>query len=59
MPCNTKKSLYKMFTVDCGVAADCTIVKPPLYTPYEFDGLFTDYYIDKNIEASNTDAKKC
>jgi FAD dependent oxidoreductase len=49
---------YVAILKDYGAAADCTIVKPNGYFPVEFDGACTDYYIDKNIEAPNVDAKK-
>jgi FAD dependent oxidoreductase len=49
---------YVAILKDYGAASDCTIVKPSGYTPAEFDGACTDYYIDKNIEAPNVDAKK-
>jgi FAD dependent oxidoreductase len=49
---------YVAVLKDYGAAADCTIVKPNGYNPPEFDGACTDYYINKNIEAPNVDAKK-
>ena len=49
---------YVAILKDYGPAKDCTIVKPARYTPAEFDGACTDYYIDKTIEAPNVDAKK-
>jgi hypothetical protein len=49
---------YVAILKDYGYAADCTIVKPNGYNPAEFDGACTDYYINKNIEAPNIDAKK-
>ncbi len=49
---------YIAILKDYGPAADCTIVKPNGYTPAEFDGACTDYYVDKNIETPDVDAKK-
>ena len=43
---------------DYGKDADCTIAKPVGYNPVEFDGVCTDYYLDKSMPAPNVDAKK-
>ena len=49
---------YVAVLKDFGPAADCTIVKPAGYQPMEFDGACTNYYIGKNADAPNVDAKK-
>ncbi|MBC7688731.1 MAG: FAD-dependent oxidoreductase [Aquabacterium sp.] len=49
---------YVAVLKDYGPAADCTIVKPAGYQPMEFDGACTNYYIGKNADAPNVDAKK-
>jgi len=43
---------------DYGSGADRTIPKPAGYTPAEFDGACTDYYIDKSRKAPSVDGKK-
>jgi hypothetical protein len=43
---------------DFGADADKTIPKPVHYSPAEFDGACTDYYIDKSRKAPGVDAKK-
>jgi FAD dependent oxidoreductase len=55
---NTIQDLTYVAILKDYAAADCTIVKPNGYNPAEFDGACTDYYINKNIEAPNVDAKK-
>ncbi len=49
---------YAAIVKDYGAAADCTIVKPAHYSPAEFDGACTDYYIDNSRPAPAVDAKK-
>jgi FAD dependent oxidoreductase len=49
---------YVAILKDYGAGTDNTIAKPTNYDPAEFDGVCTDYYIDKNIKAPNVDAKK-
>lgn len=43
---------------DYGKDADCTLAKPVGYDPSEFDGVCTDYYLDKSMPAPNVDARK-
>lgn len=43
---------------DYGKGADCTITKPAGYTPAEFDGACTDYYVNKSLRAPSVNAQK-
>ena len=49
---------YVAVLKDFGTGTNNTIAKPENYTPAEFDGACTDYYIDKTKKAPNVDAKK-
>lgn len=49
---------YVAILKDYGPTADCTIAKPIGYTPEEFDGACTDYYLNTQHKAPTVDAKK-
>ncbi|HMP93717.1 MAG TPA: FAD-dependent oxidoreductase, partial [Phnomibacter sp.] len=49
---------YVAILKDYGPTADCTIAKPAGYTPTEFDGACTDYYLNKSLKAPTVDARK-
>jgi hypothetical protein len=49
---------YVVILKDFGAGANKTIPKPANYTPTEFDGACTNYYIDTTRKAPNVDAQK-
>lgn len=49
---------YAAVLKDYGTGADKTIPKPANYTPAEFDGACTNYYIDKTRPKPSVDAQK-
>ncbi|MFY7900234.1 MAG: FAD-dependent oxidoreductase [Chitinophagaceae bacterium] len=49
---------YAAILKDYGKGADKTIPKPANYSPSEFDGACTDYYIDKTKKAPTVNAQK-
>ena len=49
---------YVAILKDYGKGTDQSIAKPADYTPAEFDGSSTDYYVDKTRIAPTVDAKK-